>query len=189
MRRNVRRIHREINIEAVGIRSTASQSHKNQKNMEGTAAIEYSANGRTKCRKAAFLDELRRFYDAAVDAVSGVLFFAAPTDDKHSTSDDIDRTTATTVEVPPTKRLSPSPPPPPRSGKDNNLVPPRFSDFPTPPSARRAPIDSFLAPHSLFKIFVLFSIFCLLFNSKGRSGPDHCGQHCCCCHNKRKDSR
>lgn len=63
MRRNVRRLNREVNG---GQKPPCEQ----QQAKEEPAM---SANGRTKRRKAASLTELKRFYDAAVDAASEVL--------------------------------------------------------------------------------------------------------------------
>lgn len=71
MRRNVRRLNREVN-------SGREQPSRNIKQREGGGGEEeeepeLSANGRTKRRKAASLTELKRFYEAAVDAASEVI--------------------------------------------------------------------------------------------------------------------
>ncbi|CAN0207858.1 unnamed protein product, partial [Hapterophycus canaliculatus] len=76
MRRNVRRLNREIN-------SGAKQPSRNKQRPGGDKGHkeepELSANGRTKRRKAASLTELKRFYEAAVDAASEVLLATATT--------------------------------------------------------------------------------------------------------------
>lgn len=71
MRRNVRRLHREVNNGA----ATPTPAP----NTGDTEGAEYTANGRTKRRKAASLSELKRFYEAAVDAASEVFSLAPAT--------------------------------------------------------------------------------------------------------------
>lgn len=70
MRRNARRLHREANPEVPVFRTKKREKE-----------IEYSSNGRTKRRKAASLTELKRFYDAAIDAASEVLSTTATSED------------------------------------------------------------------------------------------------------------
>lgn len=67
MRRNVRRLHREVNA---GSPAACPRQRK--------GSMEYSTNGRTKRRKAASLAELQRFYDAAIGAASEVLSTTTP---------------------------------------------------------------------------------------------------------------
>ncbi|CAM9490406.1 unnamed protein product, partial [Discosporangium mesarthrocarpum] len=62
MRRNVRRLNREVNSGA---------APRPQRQDPGD--VEYTANGRTKRRKAASLAELNRYYGAAVEAAGEVL--------------------------------------------------------------------------------------------------------------------
>ena len=69
MRRNVRRLNREVNA---GLKQPREQQPQ-----EGKEELALRANGRTKRRKAASLTELKRFYDAAVDAASEVLSITA----------------------------------------------------------------------------------------------------------------
>ncbi|CAM9186822.1 unnamed protein product, partial [Choristocarpus tenellus] len=61
MRRNVRRLHREVNR---GISTPTSR--------KGSREFECTTNSRTKRRKAASLAELQRYYGAAVEAAGEV---------------------------------------------------------------------------------------------------------------------
>ena len=65
MRRNVRRLNREVNT---GVPAPSCRGSKPRKER-----VEHSASDRTRRRKAASLAELKRFYTAAVDAASEVL--------------------------------------------------------------------------------------------------------------------
>lgn len=67
MRRNVRRLNREINA---GLKQPCEREQRKEE-----PALK--VNGRTKRRKAASLTELKRFYDAAIDAASEVLSVTA----------------------------------------------------------------------------------------------------------------
>ncbi|CAM9147244.1 unnamed protein product, partial [Scytosiphon promiscuus] len=69
MRRNVRRLNREINS---GIKQPGRNKQGRLGGGEEGDEPGRGANGRKKRRKAASLTELKRFYDAAVDAASEV---------------------------------------------------------------------------------------------------------------------
>ena len=70
MRRNVRRLNREVNA---CLKQPSSQQQQQQQQQQPKKGPTLAGKGRNKRRKAASLTELKRFYDAAVDAASEVL--------------------------------------------------------------------------------------------------------------------